>query len=240
MTDRFIPAPATVLAVAPAAAALTLVAAAGVGWLRVRHSVPAPYTRKLFHFIIISAALGVQLRWGLGGAIVYGGVVALAVLLALARGDGNPFYEALARPTDAPHRTLFILVPLITTALGGLLSNLLFPVWAHVGYMAVAWGDAIGEPVGTRWGRHRYRVPSLAGVPATRSLEGSAAVLLAAVVAALVALLASGVALHVAAGVAVAVGVATAAVEAVSNHGLDNLTIQLAAAGTAALLLSGG
>jgi len=37
------------------------------------------------------------------------------------------------------------------------------------------WGDAVGEPVGTRFGRHPYRVPSLAGVPATRTLEGSLA-----------------------------------------------------------------
>jgi phytol kinase len=227
----------TALLIALLTLALGSAAAAFVAWLRTARGVRTPYTRKIFHFIILSAALFVQLAWGFGGTLVFGGVVALLVLAAVARGDGFGFYEALARPTDAPHRTLFILVPLATTALGGLLTNAMFPAWAHVGYMVVAWGDAIGEPVGTRWGRHRYRVPSLAGVAATRSLEGSAAVLVASVAAAAVALLVSGVPALQSAAVAVAVGVTAAAVEAISNHGLDNLTLQLAGAGVAYAIL---
>jgi phytol kinase len=210
-----------------------------VAWLRMRREVRTPYTRKTFHFLILTVALLVQLRWGLPGTMVYGSVVALLVLFAVWRADGFGFYEALARPTDAPHRTLFILVPLFTTALGGLLANLLFPLWAHVGYMVVAWGDAIGEPVGTRWGRHRYRVPSLAGVQAVRSLEGSAAVFVASAAAAAVAMVASGIGAQAAIAASLAIGGVAAAVEAISNHGLDNLTLQLAAAGTAYLLLGG-
>jgi phytol kinase len=228
---------ATFFAVAPVAALFTVVAAAVAGWLRVRRGVRAPYTRKTFHFMILSTALLVQLRWGLPGTVVYGSVVAAAVLLAVVRGEGNPFYEALARDSDAPHRTLFILIPLATTALGGMLANALFPAWAHVGYMVVAWGDAVGEPVGTRWGRHRYRVPSLAGVAATRSFEGSSAVLLASVLAGAIALLASGTTAPVAVGAALAIGAGSTLVEAVSNHGLDNLTIQVTASGVAAALL---
>lgn len=239
MTDGLLPDPATIAAVTPVAVVLTLAGAAFAAWLRTARGVAAPYTRKTFHFIILSAAMLVQLRWGLQGAIVYGSVVALAVLVAVMRGAGNPFYEALARPSDAPHRTLFILVPLATTALGGLLSNLWFPAWAHVGYMAVAWGDAVGEPVGTRWGRHRYRVPSLAGVPATRSLQGSAAVLVAASAAALIALLAVDMVPAQAVGAAVIIGIVTTIAEAISHHGLDNLVIQIAAAGAAALLFGG-
>lgn len=239
MTDGLLPDPAIIAAVTPVAVVLTLAGAAFVAWLRTARGVAAPYTRKTFHFVILSAAMVVQLRWGLHGVIVYGSVVALAVLVAVIRGDGNPFYEALARPTDEPHRTLFILVPLATTALGGLLSNLWFPAWAHVGYMAVAWGDAVGEPVGTRWGRHRYRVPSIAGVPATRSIQGSGAVLVAASAAGLVALLAVGIAPAQAVGAALVVGIVTTIAEAVSHHGLDNLVIQLAASATAALLFGG-
>jgi phytol kinase len=227
----------TTLLIALLALAYATACAAFVAWLRVSRAVRTPYTRKAFHFLILTVALLVQLSWGLAGTMVYGSVVALLVLFAVWRGDGFGFYEALARPTDAPHRTLFIIVPLFTTALGGLLANVLFPAWAHVGYMAVAWGDAVGEPVGTRWGRHRYRVLSLAGVPATRSLEGSAAVCVAAAIAVTLALLASGVPARTAVPVALAAALATALVEAVSNHGLDNLTIQLAAAGVAAALL---
>src|SRR5690606_11252358 len=151
--------------------------------LRAR-GVRTAYTRKVFHFTIFAAASVIQLVSGLGGVVVFGTIVALIVLFAVWRGDEHPFYEALARPNDAPRRTLFIVVPLVTTALGGVLSNLLFPAYAWAGYLVAGWGDAVGEPVGSRWGRHRYRVPSLAGVAATRSWEGSAAVLLVGALAA--------------------------------------------------------
>lgn len=236
LIDRFLPDLATTIAVLPLALLYALAAAAAVAWLRTRRDVRAPYTRKTFHFLILSAASAVQLRWGLPGTVVYGSTVALLVVATVLRGDGFPFYEALARPTDAPRRSLFITVPLITTALGGVIANVLFPAWAFIGYVAVAWGDAIGEPVGTRWGRHRYEVPSIGGVSATRSIEGSSAVLLATAAACAVMLIARGVGATAAIGAGMLIGVVTALVEAVSHHGLDNLTIQVAAAGAAALL----
>jgi phytol kinase len=142
----------------------------------------------------------------------------------------------MARPTDAPRRTLFILIPLVTTALGGVLSNLFFPAWAFVGYLVCGWGDAVGEPVGTKWGRHRYSVPSMLGVRSTRSLEGSAAVCIAGTVATAAALALMGFAAGSIAVIAIGAGVAGALVEALSTHGLDNLTVQIAAAAAAALL----
>ena len=140
--------------------------------------------------------------------------------------------------TDAPHRTRFILIPMVTTAVGGLLANVLFgALFAPVGYMVCGWGDAVGEPVGTRWGKHRYKVPSLFGLAATRSLEGSTAVAIAGSLAAALALLVAGFSLPVAVGTALACGLLGSAVEAISHHGMDNLTIQLAGAGVARLLL---
>ena len=103
--------------------------------------------------------------------------------------------------------------------------------------MVTGWGDAVGEPVGTRWGKHRYRVPSLAGVVATRSLEGSAAVLLAGTAAAALALFGMGYGASVSIGVGAACGASGAAVEAISNHGLDNLTVQVATTALAWALL---
>jgi phytol kinase len=235
--EPFFPDAATLLAVAPLALVNALAAAAFVARLHIRRGVRTAYTRKVFHFIIITVAAGVHVRWGLPGVVTYGAVVAGVVLAAVVRGDGDSFYEALARPADAPHRSLFILVPLSTTALGGLLAGLLFPAWAHVGYLAVAWGDAIGEPVGTRWGRHRYRVPSLAGVPATRSLEGSAAVFAATTLAAYLAVVAGAVPGSTALAASLIIGAACAGVEAISHHGVDNLTLQITGAGLAALLL---
>ena len=135
----------------------------------------------------------------------------------------------MARPSDAPHRSLFILIPLATTALGGVLANLLFAPFAPVGYMVTGWGDAVGEPVGTSWGRHRYRVPSLVGVSAIRSLEGSTAVFSVGTAAAVVVLLGMGFPFPTAVRVGLACGAAGTAIEAFSSHGLDNLTVQLGA-----------
>ena len=203
------------------------------GYLRITRGVRTPYTRKIFHFVIFTAAGAIQLMWGLPGVVIFGSVTAAIVLFAVARGDGFPFYEAMARPSDAPRRTLFILVPLVTTAAGGVVSNLLFPAYAFVGYLVCGWGDAVGEPVGTRWGRHRYRVPSMGGVKSTRSLEGSAAVFTAGTLATAAALALSGASAPAVAAIALAAGIAGALVEAISTHGLDNFTVQVAASAAA-------
>jgi phytol kinase len=227
-------------AVALQAGGLGLVVAAlfGASVARLgRRQMRVAYTRKIFHFGIFSVAAAVHAVWDLPGTSSYGTAVALVVLWAVVRGDGNALYEALARESDRPRRSLFIVVPLVTTAVGGLVSALLAGPFATVGYLVAGWGDAVAEPVGSRWGRHRYRVPSLAGVPAERTLEGSAAVLFVGWAAALVGLVALGVGtgppvLWVAAACA-SVG---ALVEAVSHHGTDNLTVQVAASLTALVL----
>ena len=211
-----------------------------MGWaaatLRGR-GVRVAYTRKIFHFGIFSGAGVVHMAGGLPATNAYGGVVAALVLWAVIRGDGNPLYEALGRDTDRPRRSFFILVPLVTTAAGGLLAALLAGPYATVGYLVAGWGDAVGEPVGARWGRHPYRVPSLRGVPARRTWEGSGAVLIVGVAAAWTALAGLGLPPSQAWLPALAAGVAGAVVEAVSHHGTDNFTVQVAASLTALLLL---
>jgi phytol kinase len=238
LLDRFagfFPNLQTMLVVAPLALLYGGLAAFLVGRLH-RAGVQVPYTRKVFHFAIFTMATVVQLGCGLPGVSVFGLVVSLLVLAAVARGHDNTLFRALARPSDAPHPRRFILVPLLTTALGGGISNLLFPGYAYVGYLVCGWGDAGGEPVGTRWGQRRFRVPSMAGVPATRSVEGSTAVLLVGTLAAFLGLLATGRPLSEAALMATAAGLAGALVEALSTHGLDNLTVQVAASAAAWLL----
>ena len=231
--------PSTRVLITVAPIALTYVVSSGwlVGYLRCRRGVRTAYTRKLFHFVIFTAVSIVHLIWRLPGVTVFGIVATLIVLYAVYRGDGYPLYEALARPGDAPHRTLFIIIPLVTTALGGIAANSFFAGHAYVGYLVCGWGDAVGEPVGSRWGRHTYRVPSLVGVQAVRSIEGSAAVFVTGATAAIIGLLAAGWAMPTAITVGIACGAAGALVEAFSTHGFDNFTTQLAAAGMAALLL---
>jgi len=224
----------TALVVVPFACAATLVAGLVATRLR-RRGVPAPYTRKAFHFAIFSLAAVVHVWRGAGGVVTFGVVVATVVLYATMRRNG--LFYALARPTDAPRERLFVLAPLLATAAGGVLANALFGAFAMVGYLVAGWGDALAEPVGTRWGRHRYRVHSMFGVAATRSVEGSAAVLVAGGIAGFIGLIVLGVPHSSAVLVAGGVGLTGAVVEALSTHGVDNLTVQVAASGVAAYVV---
>jgi phytol kinase len=211
---------------------IALSAAAFSGWLRVKKGLRIPYTRKTFHFIVFSLAGYLQFKYGLQAVSLLGGFVFIMVLLAVMFGDRTWFYQALARETDAPHQKKFIILPLLATATGGILSNIFFPQTAFIGYFVGGWGDAVGEPVGTLWGKHRYSVPTLFGVRASRSWEGSAAVVLVSSIIAFIFVLQLGdFSLAYAITMGLICGLAAAFVESISSHGLDNLTIQLTAAG---------
>ena len=90
-------------------------------------------------------------------------------------------------------------------------------------------GDAIGEPAGTMFGRHHYPVRSRSSVPATRSLEGSAAVFIMSVVALLLAAAMSPEIRITEFGIlkTLVIAAASTLAEALSPHGWDNLTMQL-------------
>lgn len=134
------------------------------GWLRRDRGWRVACTRKVFHFLVFSAATAVHLLRDRPAVVLFGSAIAALVLAAVVRGERSSLYAALARPSDAPRERLFILLPLVTTAAGGVLANVLFPATAPVGYLVAGWGDAVGEPVGARLGRHPYRVPSFAGL----------------------------------------------------------------------------
>lgn len=210
----------------PAGLAWAFACLAFAGWLK-RRGVRTGYTRKVFHFLVFTTVAGLHAWQGTRAVCLFGAMSSLAVFFAVWRGRGNLLYEAMAREKDEPHRTHFILVPYFTTLFGGLVANIAFGPAALAGYLVAGLGDAIGEPVGTRFGCHPYRVPSRKSVPATRTLEGSAAVFVASFVALLLAstLLGTGIA-----GTwprLLAIALASAVAEAVSPHGWDNATMQL-------------
>ena len=198
------------------------------GWLQ-RRGARTGYTRKVFHFLIFSTVAVLEWRLGTPAVCLFGAACTVAVFAAIWLGPGSLLYEAIARPKDAPHRTLFVVIPYLATLLGGLASNLAFGPVAVAGYLVTGLGDAIGEPVGTMAGKHAYRVPSLSSVPSTRSVEGSVAVFLMSAAAVLIAAAISPEIAMVGGGAAKVLGVAaaSAAVEAVSPHGWDNLTMQV-------------
>ena len=199
------------------------------GHLKHRYSLRTGYSRKTFHFLIFFSAMATHLAWGPKWVCLFGGMTSLVIFYAVSRGSGNVLYEAMAREKDAPHRTHYIVVPYFATLIGGLASNILFGPAATAGYLVAGWGDAVGEPVGVRFGRHTYRVPARRGVTCTRSYEGSTAVFAVSMVAVCAAVAATPeLAYSWRAVYAVPIiALVCALAEAVSPHGWDNATMQL-------------
>jgi phytol kinase len=197
------------------------------------------YTRKTLHFLIFFTAVGLHIWGGMPAVNILGLGMGIFVLYAIKAGDGNFFFESMAREKDHPRRGYFIVVPYLTTAAGGLLSNLVFGGCAIMGYALCGAADAIAEPVGVRFGKHKYKVPSLKKVRISeRSLEGSFSILFVSLALSLSffvyhyqlpfarALVSSAI-----------LSVVIVLVEAISFHGADNLTIQVAASGLTFLFL---
>jgi phytol kinase len=194
-----------------------------------RNGMRTGYTRKVFHFLIFGTVAALQWSVGTPAVCLFGGLCTLVVFFAVWRGAGNLLYEAIAREKDEPHRTFFVLVPYATTLIGGLVTNILFGQIALAGYLVTGLGDAIGEPVGTRFGHHPYRVPSLSSVPATRTVEGSTAVFFMSAVALAVATILSPRIAFASFGIVklLVIALVCAIAEAVSPHGWDNATLQI-------------
>ena len=170
---------------------------------------------------------------------LFGGMATLVILTAVLMGNGNVFYEAMAREKDEPKRTHFIVVPYFATLIGGLVGNIVFGPMAVVGYLVTGLGDAVGEPVGVKFGNHQYRVPSLSSVKAVRSWEGSAAVFVMCAVAITLGIaMVPSLQFQAAHWVVVpTLALVCALAEAVSPHGWDNLTMQVVPTALGSVLL---
>jgi phytol kinase len=209
------------------------------GILKLKFHVKTNYTRKIFHFIIFSAAGVIGIFSGLQGVIVFGSVAGIFIMIIINFGIGNLFYEGLAREQDSPHRSFYLIVPFVATAAGGFLNNLLIGQFAIIGYLVAGWGDAAGEPVGVRFGKHKYKVPTVAKVVCYRTYEGSLAIFIVSTTA-IVIVMTQVLKIPVlpAVGVGLIAGLITSIVEAISPHGIDNFTTQFFSAMSAYAIIT--
>jgi phytol kinase len=209
------------------------------GYLKSQRNVKTGYTRKTFHILTFLTAAGLQLTAGLPLVCLFGGMTTLVLAYAIFRGDGDPLYEAIAREKDEPYRTYYIVIPYLATLVGGVAGNIWFGSAAIIGYMVGGLGDAVGEPVGTRWGKHRYIVPTLSQIKTTRSIEGSIGVFVASLITLLLGMLLTPDLSFSARSLltALAIALVSTLLEAVSPHGWDNATMQLGPALMAVRLL---
>jgi len=223
-----------------AVSAFVILAAGGLAGALKRHARwRTGYTRKLLHFFIFFAAAGFHLWGGMPAVNVLGVGMGIFVLFSVIAGDGNFFFEAMARENDFPRRGYFVVIPYLATAIGGLSSNLLFGSSAIMGYVLCGAADAVAEPIGIRFGKHKYRVPSLKKVRTSeRSIEGSLAVLIASLVLSfLFYRFFFGMSYFNACIGSLLLSVVLVFVEALSFHGADNFSVQVAASGMTFLFL---
>src|SRR4029453_2139348 len=123
---------------------------------------------------------------GFVAVCVFGTMVSIVVAHAILSGPGTPLYEAIAREQDGRDRTYFIIVPYFATLIGGLASSIFFGPLAVVGYLVGGLGDAAGEPVGPRWGKHPFVSPAVGTAMGNKSFEGAFGVLVASTAALLI------------------------------------------------------
>lgn len=136
-----------------------------------------------------------------------------------------------ARESDAPHERFHVWFSWLVSIAGLVAIDLLFRdlTVTRTAGLVLGLADGLAEPVGVRWGKRRYRAPSvLGGKPTTRSLEGSA-VVFASTAAVVLATHGFG-----AVGLALVLAVVVTTAEALTPHGLDNLTIPLSTGGVLA------
>jgi hypothetical protein len=69
------------------------------------------YTCKTLHFPIFFTAVGLHIWGGMPAVNVLGVGMGIFVFLSVKAGDGNFFFEAMAREKDFPRRGYFIIVP---------------------------------------------------------------------------------------------------------------------------------
>lgn len=199
------------------------------GWLKIKKQVRTGYTRKTFHILIFTSVVVLSQIGGLPIVCLFGAVTTLVIAYALIRSDGHLLYEAMAREKDAPYKTYYIVVPYFATLIGGIAGNILVGQIAVVGYLVGGLGDAAGEPIGTRWGKHTYTPPTFSSFKSTRSYEGSLGVFLVSCFAIIISISILPQ-LHFTLKTFVMIpliGFASMLLEAVSPHGWDNATMQI-------------
>jgi dolichol kinase len=166
------------------------------GLLVVRRNVKVNYTRKINHFALFFLPMFLAPFFAfertLATTALTGGLVVASIGVYAAPIRSRlpllpTMFASFDRPEDRPYTLLWlqtqivagyaVIVPLLWLfAQRGTPELMLIPVLIN------GIGDGLAEPVGVRWGRHRYRVRPLHGTRVyTRSLEGSACVLVTGV-----------------------------------------------------------
>jgi dolichol kinase len=167
------------------------------GLLVLRFGVRVNYTRKINHFALFFLPVFLASLFSyeqslatvaMTGLIVMGSIGLYAAPIRERVPLLATMFSSFDRPEDRPYTLLWlqtqiaagylVIIPLVVLfARQGMPELMLIPILIN------GIGDGLAEPVGVRFGRHRYEVRALhGGRRYTRSMEGSACVLVTGIV----------------------------------------------------------
>ncbi len=166
------------------------------GLMVIKGGVKVNYTRKLNHFFVFFLPFIIKIYIPFEENLL---TMLLMVVISLAtfliyikpirtriRLFGT-MYAAFDRPEDRPHTmkwlfTQYLATYVVAVPLYFYFHSINMPQLLLIIILVNAIGDGLAEPVGVRWGRHKYRVKALFTKQTyTRSIEGSACVFITAV-----------------------------------------------------------
>jgi len=208
------------------------------------------YTRKVIHFVIffLPVYLGSHLPYDADFATILTSgtlfLLTIALMVKPVRSRSSLFNTAFAsidRPEDRPHTLLWVSTQVMATfpvlcIMLYLLDQYERTALIYITVLVAGIGDGLAEPVGVRFGRHKYATRALfSDRKYTRSYEGSACVFLSGVFACLILKgEMSGVELALALGV---IPIAMTLAEAFSPHTWDSPFLYLVGGTTTILVI---
>ena len=199
-------------------------------YLKTKKGLKTGYTRKTYHFLVFISAAVINLIFGFSGVCLFGIIVSGFIFYALIKRESSGLYQALARESDHPNSALYIFIPYLSTLSGGILVNYFFPDLVIIAYLVCGVADASGEVIGTRFGKHRFRVNIFNIHKSEKSLEGSGSVFLFSFLIYTVYSLLQGQTIN--SGIIAWIFISSlvvAGAEILTPKGFDNLSIQLLA-----------
>ncbi len=166
------------------------------GLMVVKGGVKVNYTRKLNHFFVFFLPFIIKIYIPFTENLL---TMILMVCISMAtfiiylkpvRTKAKLFgmmYAAFDRPEDRPHTMKWLFTQYLATYM---VAVPLYFYFHHIGMpqllmliiLVNAIGDGLAEPIGVKWGKHKYKVKALfTRQTYTRSIEGSACVFITAV-----------------------------------------------------------
>jgi len=180
------------------------------------------YTRKIFHFVAFISIAGFIKYAPPNIPLIFIAVGTIYILVACFSNKGFLWFDGISRKSDSPHEKLYVILPMVSTILGlGVSWTIFGHPFVEIGMLCVAVGDAIAEPIGVKWGKHKFKVYSLTSKTSERSLEGSLSVFFAC--ALIIFFTTNNITPSLLIGFVIAI------IEAISPRGTDNFTVLVGA-----------